>query len=93
MSTRLRDRQDDERRDTLAQMIVLDASRRLRGSGCSHLDAVNARVQAAHELLRQADRDASFAVEEGESLSEVGRALEMSRQAASKRYAHLKAVS
>jgi hypothetical protein len=92
MSKRLRDIQDQERRETIAQMVVLDAHRAIRRSGCSHLDAVNARVQAAQELLRLADRDAAFAIQEGESYSEVARALEISRQAASKRYRHLHAV-
>ena len=92
MSTGLRDRQDDERRATIAQMIVLDATRHIIRSGCSHLDAVNARVQAAQELLRQADDSAAHAVEEGESFAAVARALDMSRQAASKRYRHLKVV-
>lgn len=91
-ATGLRVRQDAERRETLAQMIVLDATRRLLGSGCSQADGVAARVLAAEELLRQADAGAARAVEEGESLSEVARLLGVSRQAAAKRYRHLRAV-
>lgn len=92
MSTRLRDVQDRERRDTLGQMMVLDARRTLRRSGATHLDAVAAMVQAANELLRLADRDAAHAVEDGESFAAVAEALDMSRQAATKRYRHLKVV-
>lgn len=92
MTTRLRDTQDAERRETLAQMIVLDAIRSLTRAGATHADGVAARVAAAEELLRQADDGARRAVEEGESLSEVARLLGISRQAAAKRYRHLQAV-
>lgn len=92
MTTRLRDRQDEERRETIGQMMVLDAVRTLTRSGCSHLDSVNALVRAAAELQDLADRRAAHAVEEGESFAEVARALDMSRQAATKRYRHLRAV-
>lgn len=92
MTTRLRDRQDDERRETLGQMIALDAARMLIRSGCSNLDAVAALTTAADELATMADRRAANAVAEGESYAQVARALDMSRQAATKRYRHLRVV-
>ncbi|MBA2557899.1 MAG: hypothetical protein H0V12_11245 [Chloroflexi bacterium] len=92
MATRLRERQDLERRETLAQTIVLDVVRLMLRSGATHLDAAATCTAAADELLRIADRHAAAAVEEGESYTEVGSALNMTRQAATKRYRHLQAV-
>lgn len=92
MTGSLTARQTSERRQTLAQMIVLDATRSLLRAGATHADAVAARVMAAEELLRQADRHAAAAIEDGESYAEVARLLGISRQSARERYSHLKVV-
>lgn len=92
MTGSLTSRQAEERRETLGQMIVLDATRALLRAGATHADGVAARVLAAEELLRQADGEAARAVAEGDSYAEVARLLGISRQSARERYSHLKVV-
>lgn len=93
MTTRVtRQQRDDERRETLAQVAVLDVVRHLLRSGASHVDAAATLTALSQEAQRLADRHAEQAVEEGETYAEVARALDMSRQAATKRYRHLRAV-
>lgn len=93
MSTKVtRQQRDDERRETLAQVAVLDVVRHLLRSGASHVDACATLVALAQEAERLADRHAHDAIAEGESYAEVARALDVSRQAATKRYRHLRVV-
>lgn len=93
MTTRVTAAQRDaERRETLAQAAVLEVTRHLLRSGASHLDAAAAWTALAQEAQRLADRRAAHAIEEGDSYADVARALDMSRQAATKRYRHLRAV-
>lgn len=92
MSTRLRARQDDERRGTLAGIAELDVTRQLLRAGASHLDAAAVWSAVATMAARNADRHATAAVAEGETFADVARALDVSRQAATKKYRHLRAV-
>lgn len=92
MTVSLSQRQTEERRETIGQMMALDATRTVLRSGCSRLDAAAARVIAAQELLRVAERDVAAAIEEGESYAEAARVMGISRQSARERYSHLRAV-
>lgn len=92
MTTELTRRHDHERRETLWQIATLDVVRHLTRAGASHLDAAATWAALADEAARRAEQRAGFAVEDGASYAEVGRALGMSRQAAAKRYRHLHAV-
>lgn len=90
MSTQLT--RDTERRSTLAQIAELDITRHLLRSGASHLDAATVWTALAEIALRHADQRAAAAVDDGESYADVARALDISRQAATKRYRHLRSV-
>ena len=87
----LRDRQESESREALAQLIELDATRRCVTH--THLRTVAALTVAIEGLERMRDRHAAAAVAEGESYAEVARAANISRQGARKRYGHLEVVS
>ncbi len=92
MTTDLTHRREDERRETLWQVAVLDVTRHLIRAGASHLDAALTWAALAAEASRRAEQRGALAVTEGESYAEVARALGISRQAAAKRYRHLSAA-
>lgn len=93
MSTRLRDRQQTERIDTLWQMAELDVIRHLTRSGATHLEKAACWAALAEAAQERADREGGFALTDGESRTAVAEALRMTRQAVSKRYRHLEVVS
>lgn len=86
----LRDRQADERREGLAQLVELDAARRCRAQ--ANIDVVYALTDAIEGLTRIRDRHAAAALDEGESFAEVARGTRLTRQGARKRYGHLEVV-
>jgi hypothetical protein len=91
MASELRRRQESERRDSLAQLIELDATRRCIAH--SNIDAVYSLTDAIEGLTRLRDRRASAALDEGESFAEVARGAKITREGARKRYGHLEVVS
>jgi hypothetical protein len=86
VTTQMTARRREERRESLWQIALLDVVRHLIRSGAGHLDAAATWSALASEAARRADQHGAFAVEEGESYAEVGRALGISRQAVAKRY-------
>lgn len=92
MTTRLSQRQADERIETLWQIAALDVTRHLLRAGATHRESAAAWASLADYSHRKADEHGSLAVAEGESYAEVARALRMTRQGARKRFGHLEAV-
>ena len=88
--TQQRRRQRFERLETLMEMARLGISRHLRRAGASHLERAEVRTMLVELLDHERDRDARLAVDDGESFAAIGRALGITRQAAFKRYGHLR---
>jgi hypothetical protein len=92
MGNELRETQERERMQTLAEVARLDLARHLIRSGTTHLERAAVRAYIRDLIQDDIDRDAQLAVEEGESYAAVARAVGMSRHGARKRYGHLEVV-